>query len=385
MDDNLNKFKDETEVKVIDTTRKVKIGIIGTGWIASSHINAYKNMPDVEVVALADLVPGKAQAFAEQYGITGARCYLSDEEMLAAEKDLDGVSICTYNTQHAPCAIHALRAGVNVMLEKPFTVTLGEAIEVMRVEKETGKILTIGFQPRMSANMKMIKKIVDSGELGKVYYLQAGGGRRRGIPTPFGTSFIAKDTGGVGAVGDIGSYSLDMLLKAVDYPKPLTVSGYTSAYFGKDPGYYPLHPEYASAFEVDDFSAAFVRLEGDIILDFRISWAMNMDTAGDALILGTKGGLRIPSTECWNGEFDRPLTIYKYAGGLSGTPVQYEVPLSPTSNLFYDKLRSFVDAIKEGGKATVPTSEIIYNQAIIDGIVKSAELGHEVEIVIPEI
>ncbi len=383
--DNLDLFKNETEEKKVDTDRKIKIGIIGTGWIASSHIGAYKSMPDVEVVAMADLVPGKAEKFARDHGIEGCRFYLSDEEMIANEPDLDGVSICTYNTQHAPCAIHALDAGINVMLEKPFTVTLDEAIEVMKAEKRSGKILTIGFQPRMSANMKMIKKIVDSGELGKIYYLQAGGGRRRGIPTPFGTSFIAKDTGGVGAVGDIGSYSLDMLLKAVGYPKPLTVSGYTSAYFGQNPDYYPNHPEYAKAFEVDDFSAAFVRLEGDIILDFRISWAMNMDTCGDALILGTEGGLRIPSTECWNGEFNKPLTVYKYAGGMGGQMVQYEVPLCPTSNLFYDKLRAFVDAIKEGGEATVSSSEIIYNQAIIDGIVKSAELGREVEIEIPEI
>ena len=72
--------------------------------------------------------------------MTNARCYLSDEELLAAEKDnLDAVSICTYNTQHAPCAIHALDAGINVMLEKPFTVTLDEAVEIMSAEKEAAK------------------------------------------------------------------------------------------------------------------------------------------------------------------------------------------------------------------------------------------------------
>lgn len=384
-EDILDRFKEEQEKDSVDSEKKVKVGIIGTGWIADAHIAAYKKCPDVEVTALADIVPGKAEKFAEKHGLTGVRLYLSDEELLESEKDLDAVSICTYNTQHAPCAIHALNRGVNVMLEKPFTVTLDEAVEVVRAEKKSGKILTIGFQPRMSANMQMIKKIVDSGELGKVYYLQAGGGRRRGIPTPYGTSFIAKDTGGVGAVGDIGAYSLDMLLKAVGYPKPLTVSGYTSAYFGTDPAYYPNHPEYAKAFEVDDFSAAFVRLEGDIILDFRISWAMNMDTCGDALILGTKGGLRIPSTECWNGEFGKPLTVYKNAGGNGGKPIQYEVPLYQKTDLFYEKLRSFIDAVKNGGKATVSSAEILYNQAIIDGIVKSAKLGREIEIVIPEI
>ena len=387
-DANLDAFKENQEVKEIDMSRRVKIGIIGTGWIAKSHADAYKKLPDVEIVALADIVPGKAEDFAKANGLSGARIYKSDKEMLENEKDLDGVSICTYNCQHAAPAINALEHGVNVMLEKPFTVTLDEAIEVMRAEKKSGKILTIGFQPRMSDNMKMIKKIVDSGELGKVYYMQAGGGRRKGIPTPFGTTFIEKETGGIGAVGDIGSYSLDMLLEAVGYPKPLTVSGYTSNFFGTNPNYYANinHPEYAKKFGVDDFAAAFIRLEGDIILDFRISWAMNMDTSGDALILGTKGGLRIPSTECWNGEFDKPLTIYK---DIAGRQVQYQVPLIPNKpnepSLFVKKLRSFVDSIKEDGVATVPSSQIIYNQAIIDGICRSAELGREVEIKMHEI
>ena len=140
--------------------------------------------------------------------------------------------------------------------------------------------------------------------------------------------------------------------------------------------------EYADKFQVDDFAAGFIRLEGDIILDFRISWAMNMDTCGDALILGTKGGLRIPSTDCWNGEFDKPLTVYKTIGD---TTLEYSVPLKPAGELFYKKLRSFVDAVKNGGKATVPSSEILYNQAIIDGIVRSAEQGKEITVDIPEI
>ena len=378
----LDRFKSVIdEVRGTENGKKVKVGIIGTGWIAEAHAVGYKQMDDVEIVAAADLVPGKAEKFCKDNGLEGVRCYESGHAMLEAE-ELDAVSICTYNCQHAPCAIDALEHGVNVMLEKPFTVTTEEAVEVMRAEKKSGKILTIGFQPRMSANMQRIKQIVESGELGKVYYIQSGGGRRSGIPTPYGTSFIAKDTGGIGAMGDIGCYSLDMLLNAVGYPKPLTVTGYTSDFFGKDPATYPGHPEYAEAFGVDDFAAGFVRLEGGIMLDFRISWAMHMDTAGDALILGTKGGLRIPSTECWNGDFDKPLKIYKT---IAGTHTCTEIPLEPSGDLFYKKLRSFIDAVKDGGTATVPSSQILYNQAIIDGIVKSNALGHEIEIEIPEI
>ena len=366
-----------------DNGRKLKIGIIGTGWIAECHMDSYLKMDDVEIVAGADLVPGKADAFFKRYGLENVRTYPSHKELIDNE-ELDAVSVCTYNMTHAECTVYALEHGVNVLLEKPMCVTLDEAVEIRRAEKKSGKVLSIGFQPRFDANMKEIKKIVESGELGKIYYIQTGGGRRRGIPTPYGTSFIAKETGGIGALGDIGCYSLDMVLNAVGYPKPLTVTGYTSDFFGKDPAYYPNHPEYAKAFGVDDFAAGFVRLEGGIILDFRIAWAMNIDTPGDTIILGTKGGLRIPSTDCWNGSVGGNMKLYKE---IAGTQTETVIPIldSNFGALFDQKIRSFLDAVKYGDPVAVPSSQIIYNQAIIDGINRSAACGHEVTIEIPEI
>ena len=366
-----------------DNGRKLKIGIIGTGWIAECHMDSYLKMDDVEIVAGADLVPGKADAFFKRYGLENVRTYPSHKELIDNE-ELDAVSVCTYNMTHAECTVYALEHGVNVLLEKPMCVTLDEAVEIRRAEKKSGKVLSIGFQPRFDANMKEIKKIVESGELGKIYYIQTGGGRRRGIPTPYGTSFIAKETGGIGTLGDIGCYSLDMVLNAVGYPKPLTVTGYTSDFFGKDPAYYPNHPEYAKAFGVDDFAAGFVRLEGGIILDFRIAWAMNIDTPGDTIILGTKGGLRIPSTDCWNGSVGGNMKIYKE---IAGTQTETVIPIldSNFGALFDQKIRSFLDAVKYGDPVAVPSSQIIYNQAIIDGINRSAACGHEVTIEIPEI
>lgn len=381
----LDRFKENTEGAAVDYTTlpKMKIGIIGCGWIAEAHVASYKRCPDVEIVAAADLVPGKAEAFCKAQGLEGVRCYPDHKSMLDNEQ-LDAVSVCTYNRTHAECTIYALSKGVPVLCEKPMSVTLDEAVEMRKAEKASGKILSIGFQPRLDENMKMIKKIVDSGELGKIYYIQTGGGRRRGIPTPYGTSFIEDKTAGIGALGDIGCYSLDMVLNAIGYPKPLTVSGYKSAYFGTRPSYYPDHPEYAEKFSVDDFAAAFVRLEGDIILDFRIAWAMNMDTPGDTIILGTEGGLRIPSTECWNGSVGGPMKIYHE---VCGQQVETEIPIidSPVEDLFYKKIRSFLDAVRFNGTAPVPTSQIIYNQAIIDGIFRSAKEGKEVTINVPEV
>ncbi|MGI6260341.1 MAG: Gfo/Idh/MocA family protein [Acutalibacteraceae bacterium] len=376
-------FDDE---KPTFTGKKFKVGIIGTGWIAEAHIESYKNMPDVEIVAGADLIPGKAEAFFKRYGVEGVRCYPNHKAMLEAE-ELDAVSVCTYNTQHAVCAIDSLNAGVNVLLEKPFTVTTEEAVEVMRAEKKSGKLLSIGFQPRGDENMQMIKKIVESGVLGNIYYIQTGGGRRRGIPN---STFIEKETAGIGALGDIGCYSLDMVLNAIGYPKPLTVTGYKSAFFGTNPKYatpdkFHTAEENAKRFSVDDFAAAFVRLEGGIILDFRIAWAMHPDTSGDTIIYGTEGALRIPSTECWNGTVGGAMTLYHDVCGEQTSTTIPIIKNSARAGLFDIKIRSFLDAIKNGTPAPVPSSQILYNQAIIDSIVKSAECGHEINVEIPEL
>lgn len=378
-------FSEKKKEAAVDTSRKLRIGIVGCGWIAEAHLMSYLMCPDVEVVAGCDLIPGRTKALFDRYNLTDAKTeYPSHKEMIDDKSlQLDAISVCTYNRQHAAPCIYGLENGLHVLVEKPFTVTLDEAVAVMKAEKESGKILSIGFQPRFDANMQMIKKIVESGELGKVYYIQTGGGRRKGIPTPNGTSFIENETAGLGALADIGCYSLDMVLNAVGYPKPLTVTGYKSDYFGKDPNYYKGHPEYAEKFGVDDFAAGFVRLEGDIILDFRISWAMNMDNAGDTLILGTKGGLRIPSTECWNGSVGGAMRIFH---DICGEPTDTVVPILPAGeDLFLLKIRAFLDAIKSGAPSPIPSSQIIYNQAILDGIARSAELGHEVKIEIPEI
>ncbi len=390
MSDNvLSNFTPTVEGPSIDTSRVLKVGIVGTGWIAESHIESYLQMPDVQIVAAADWIEGKAEKFMERYGVKGVHFYKDHKEMIDNEPDLDAISVCTFNTQHAAPTIYALEHGINVLLEKPFTVTLDEAVEVMKAEKKSGKLLSIGFQPRGDENMKMIKKIVESGALGEIYYIQTGGGRRRGIPN---STFIEKETAGIGALGDIGCYSLDMVLNAIGYPKPLTVSGYTSNFFGTNPMYQSADAahtaeENAARFNVDDFAAAFVRLEGGIILDFRIAWAMHVDTPGDTIIFGKKGALRIPSTECWNGSVGGEMTLYS---DVAGAHVETKFPIIGNkgdvfSGLFYKKIRSFLDAIKNNEPAPVPSSQILYNQAIIDGICKSAELGREIEIKIPEI
>ena len=364
---------------------KLRIGIIGTGGIAGSHASYYKQFDDVEIVAGADLIPGKAREFLDRFGWTNATAYegANSCEELCKRDDIDAVSVCTYNSQHAACVIPALESGKYVLCEKPMSVTLDEAVAMMKAEKKSGKWITIGFQPRWDGNHIKMKQIVESGALGKVYYVQIGGSRRRGIP---GRTFIDKDKAAFGAIGDLGCYSLDLALNTIGYPKPLTVSAYTSDYFGKNPKYY----EESERFSVDDFSAAFIRLEGDIILDYRMAWAMHMDKCSDFVILGTDAGLKATTPE------PPPLGGSIIGGGAlgglylmkdeCGEPVKIELSQVPNKVPFwYHKMRTFVDAVKDGGPAPVPTSQIINNQAIIDAMVRSAKEKCEIKVEIPEI
>ena len=382
---DMNNFSsNQCEETVVNADKKLRIGVIGTGGISGAHINTYKAQPDVELVAGCDLIPGKAEKKFAECEVEGAKFFTDYKEMIDT-MNLDAVSVCTYNRTHAECTIYALEHGLHVLLEKPMTVTLDEAVAIRKAEKKSGKIVSVGFQPRFDANMQMIKKIVQSGELGRVFYVQTGGGRRHGIPVSWSETFIENDKAGLGALGDIGCYSIDLVMNALGNPKPLTVSGTATDYFGTTPEAYSQvgKPECAKKFSVDDFASAYIRLEGGIILDFRIAWYMHLDTPGDTIIMGTKGSLRVPSTDCWNGSFSKPMTIYR---DVAGEPVQTQIPLLPeTKDLWNRKIRSFLDSIHNGTEAPVPTSQIIYNQAILSGIQDSSECGHEVEINIPEI
>jgi predicted dehydrogenase len=256
-----------------------------------------------------------------------------------------------------------------------------EVARICEAEKKSKKIITIGFQPRYDKNMQLIKKIISDGTLGKIYYVQTGGGRRRGMP---GGNFISKDKSVFGALGDIGCYAIDFAMNSIGYPRPLTVSAYASNYFGTNPKYF----DEAKNFQVDDFSAAFIRLEGDLVFDFRMSWAMHMDYLGHSYFLGTDAGLKVKSPNpqsTWGGAWDgTPGEISLFYDKVIPTKTKIPTETNEWGNLFEQKVAGFVDAIVNNKPAPIPTSQIIYNQAIIDGIVRSSALKKEVDIIIPK-
>jgi len=358
---------------------ELRVGIIGSGGIARKHARTYKEIPYVDVVGVCDIVPGRAQAFIEAEGLAGAKAFENQDDLFAL--GVDAVSVCTPNVAHHSTSVAALNAGVHVLVEKPLAVTLDQAIDMVRAAKRSGKILSVGFQPRYDPNTRVIKEIVQSGELGTIYYVETGGGRRRGMPK--GT-FIKKEIAGAGAMADIGCYSLDLVMNALGYPKPLTVSAATYNYFGTSPKH---HPQ-ADQFDVEDFGAAFVRLEGGTTLNFKIAWAMHMDTLGATFFLGSEAGLKLtpagsgPWSGVWDGGVGSITLFYDKFGHLTESPIPVK---AHNIDIFAEKVKDFARAVREGDVAPIPAEQILRQQAIIDGVLRSAQEGREVEIVIPEI
>ena len=142
----------------------MKVAVIGCGSVAQVHLKALAENPDTEIIAVADIKPERADAAANKYGATA---YYGFDELLENEKP-DSVHICTPHYLHTPMAVEALNKGINVLLEKPCSVSFEEIDALRKAQTESGKQLAICFQNRYNACVQQAKKIILSGELGKI-------------------------------------------------------------------------------------------------------------------------------------------------------------------------------------------------------------------------
>lgn len=346
--------------------RTIKIGVIGAGGISNAHMGGYRNTSGVEVIAVADIVPGKAKAWAERYGV---KYYYEDYKELLSMDEIEAVSVCTYNKAHKQPTVDALKAGKNVLVEKPMSDSLKDAYQMLKAAQGSKKILMCGIHSRYSSTVRAAKKIVESGELGEIYYAESSGTRRRGIP---GGTFIQKETAGGGAVVDIGVYDLDTALYIMGHPKPISVSAITADYIGK--GSVP--PSGASwrwdpqKLSVEEFGAAWVRFESGAAMTFKISWAVHINSLGRTYFLGKKGGLALS-----------PLEVYKDMNGYMVDIAPKELPRE--EDRFRAEIGDFVRVVRENLPSPIPPEEVIWTNVIMDGIYRSAAAKKEVKVGLP--
>jgi predicted dehydrogenase len=346
--------------------KKVRIGVIGTGGIAqNAHLPGYAQIPDLcEVVALCDIDPAALQKASDKFNVKQT---FDDYNKLLEMDEIDAVSVCTPNYVHMDPTIKALEAGKHVLCEKPIAMNAGEAQKMVDASKKAGKILQVGYNMRFVPSNQVLKRYVDAGELGDIYYARAQALRRRGIPG-WGV-FINKEKQGGGPLIDIGVHILDLTLWMMGHPKPVAASGITYAKFGKRDDVVGFMGQWDyKNFTVEDFAAALIRFENGATVVLESSFVANIpEDVFSSTLCGTEGGATTDPFQIMK-EKHRTLQTFKP-----------DFP-SPPVNSHHAEIKSFVETIQSGGQPVVTGEHGLMVAKIMDAIYASSESGREVEI-----
>jgi UDP-N-acetyl-2-amino-2-deoxyglucuronate dehydrogenase len=144
--------------------RKLRFGIIGCGVIGHIHAEAIATLPDAQLVAVADIVPALAQKLAEEFHVTP----YSDVGQMLAREHLDVVDVCTPSGQHGEQACQVMRAGVNVIVEKPMEITHLAIEEMLRAQQETGVKMAVISQHRFDPDTVKVHDLVEEQAFGRL-------------------------------------------------------------------------------------------------------------------------------------------------------------------------------------------------------------------------
>lgn len=350
--------------------KRVKIGIIGTGGISESHIQAYRKNPNVELYAFCDINPERLEEMGKKYQID--RLYTDCHDMLALS-ELDAVSVCTWNSAHAPCTIAALKAGKHVLCEKPMAVNAQEAEEMKKAADENGKLLMIGFVRRYGNDSKILQDFIKEDFFGDFYYAKASYLRRYGNP---GGWFGNKKYSAGGPLIDLGVHVIDLVRFLTGNPKPVSVYGATFHKLGDREGIKDKKAYVASSAkymekvcDVEDLATALVRFDNGLVLSVEASFALNLkEDKGEIELFGDKAGAKLSPQ----------LEIFNVTNGyMTNVQLVSESALN-FEGLFEGEINHFVECIQNGVKCISPAEDGIQMMKILDAIYQSAETGHEV-------
>ncbi|MFC5528102.1 Gfo/Idh/MocA family protein [Cohnella yongneupensis] len=349
---------------------KIKVAIIGCGTIANSaHIPAYLKNNEAEIKYFCDINLEKAEKAVKDYGCGTA---IADYSELLSDPEIEAVSICTPNNVHSSIAIDCLRAGKNVLCEKPAARTYADALEMQKVQHETGKVLNIGVVNRFNTGVNIIKNMIENGELGEIYHVYASFRSQRSIPG-LGGAFTTKEISGGGALIDWGVHFLDIVMYCTGDPRPKTVTGKAYSKLGRDMKNYSYlnmwagPPNFEGTYDVDDFVTAMIRTEGPSIT-LNGAWAQNIGVDEMYIdFLGDKAGIRL--------QYGSDFKLYSAQNGA----LLETTPKFNAKDMFQNEVDAFLQCIGTGEKLPSHIDTVILSSQIMQAIYDSSESDSEIK------
>ncbi len=354
----------------------LRAGVIGLGWAGRQHMAAYDKTNGVELVALAGMESDQLALLGDQY--TVAHRY-SDWHDLVNEAELDILSIATPTALHGPIAIAALNAGIHVLSEKPMAENADVGQAMVRAAEDNDRVLEVSFNHRRRGDVQALKSVIDAGVLGTIYYAKAGWLRRQGIPG-LGSWFTRSATAGGGPLMDIGVHMLDMALHLLGEPSVRAATAATYAEFGpRGRGASPYGPSGKTgvtdaAFDVEDLSTAFLRLEGGGTLLLESSWAQWIPHDQCYVTLyGSEGGASIE----WGGDPSSTYHRLRVWTEVQGIPAELSPAIGPSGG-HTECVLDFIAEVRSGDFSRFRGKEALTRALVVDACYASADKGSEV-------
>lgn len=350
---------------------KIKVGVIGTGGISNEHIRAYLRNEHVELYALCDIKEERVKSMAQKYGVPAERAFTDMADLLALP-EIDAVSVCTWNSAHAPCTIAALKAGKYVLCEKPMALNANEALEMQQAAERAGKLLQIGFVRRFGNDCATVKDFIDAGDFGALYYARATYLRRNGCP---GGWFGDQSRSGGGPLIDLGVHVIDLVRFLMGNPKPVSVYGATfqklfnRPQIKKQGGYAAADQSDHDPFDVEDLATAMIRFDNGAVLQVEAAFSLNTEKDSGAIeLFGTKAGAKL----------DPQVHLYSEMNGyLVNVGFDNDTSLS-FDGLFANEIDHFVDCVRGQAECITPAADGVILMRLLDAIYESGRTGHEV-------
>jgi predicted dehydrogenase len=354
------------------STNPVRVGVIGLGYGGETALKNYKLLPNVEVVALAGLEEDRLAQLGRTYGVP--HLYREYTDLLERD-DLDAVSVAVPNKLHAPVVLAALERGLHVLCEKPLARTATEAETMVEAATKANRVLQVVFNHRERGDVQLLKRYIDEGKLGHIYYAKVFWMRRSGIPG-VGSWFVNKDLAGGGPLIDLGVHMLDLGLFLLGEPEVVTVSASTYNELGSRGIGFNVNDRKTGSgngYEVEDLATAFLRLSNGATLALEVSWATHSSAQDDygLVLYGTEGGAEVLAR---NYATQDTLRIYT---NIAGQPADI-APTLPPSELHGAVVREFIHRITSGQWSLYTGADGLRRTRIIDACYASAQQGREV-------
>ena len=339
--------------------KNLRLGVIGVSpvGIGNVYVNSILHYSDAELIAICDSNEETLKDRAEFYGIKNA---YTDYHDLLSHDDIDAVCITTIDQAHKEITIAALRAGKDVLCEKPMALSGDDCRDMLDVARETGRKLMVGQICRFTPSFVLAKKLVEAGEIGDLFFVES---EYAHMYSNENTTWRGSDPMRNVVIGG-GCHAVDLLRWFVG--NPIEVSAYGNQ-------------KVNDFWKYDDCTVASMKFQNDVIGKVMVSGGCRRGYTMRTCLYGTEGTIVVDNTSS-------TMSLYKEEfGGMTSFHdlpmhnIELKIPVEINNHNAPEEIRTFIDIILNDKEVTIDGVQGCNTVIACEAIVESSKTGAPVK------